>query len=633
MRLEGLSIVLSELRGRLSLPRISLALLTGFYLILLPAEAADRSEPAAHGFSLYGTLALERGFPHFPYVNPQAPKGGELRTRGLGSFDNLNRFTIKGQTAVGLELIYDTLLTSSADEPGSAYGLLAHSIAVAPDGLSATFFLRREAKFHDGRPVTAEDVVWSFDAIRAAHPFYAAYYHSISRAVADAPDQVTFYFEQSGNRELPLIVGQFAVLPKHYWTQNGRSLKDTTLEPPVGSGPYRIARVDNGRIITYQRDPNYWGRNLNVNIGRHNFALIRFDYFGDDGVSFEAFKAGEMDLREEFSSKNWATGYAIEAVKSGAMLVEEIDVDSGGGMQAFVMNTRRTPFDNRAVRQAFNLAFDFEWTNKNLFYGQYARTESFFGDGELAATGLPSAAELALLEPLRDALPSDVFTTAFENPKTAGDGNVRTNLREARRLLASAGWEIANGRLEKQGQPLEVEFLLVQPGFERIVAPYIKNLEKLGVAARIRLVDPTQYQNRLNGFDFDIIVDSFGQSLSPGNEQRDYWSSESADREGGRNMIGIRNPAIDALVDKIIFADTRAALIAATRALDRVLLWSHYVVPQWHAPRERVAYWRGLSYPKPLPRHSLGFPDIWWRSAPPPYSSNHQDATVSGDGS
>ncbi len=608
---------------------VSFIVLVSLWVPPAPAEAAEGA--GAHGFSIYGTLVLPRNFPHFPYVNPQAPKGGELRTRGLGSFDNLNRFTIKGQTAVGLELIYDTLLISSDDEPGSGYGLLAERVVVAPDGLSVTFFLRPEAKFHDGKPVTAEDVVWSFDAIRAAHPFYAAYYHSIERAVADAAHQVTFHFEQSGNRELPLIVGQFAILPKHYWAQNDRSLKDTTLEPPLGSGPYRIGRVDNGRIITYERDPNYWGRDLNVNIGRHNFSRIRFDYFGDDGVSFEAFKAGEMDLRQEFSSKNWATGYAVDAVKTGRMVVEEIDVDSGGGMQAFVMNTRRAPFDNRAVRQAFNEAFDFEWTNKNLFYGQYARTESFFGDGELAAKGLPSAAELDLLAPFRADLPPEVFTTVFENPKTAGDGNVRTNLREARRLLASAGWDIVNGRLEKDGQPLEVEFLLVQPSFERIVAPYIKNLEKLGITAKIRLVDPTQYQNRLNGFDFDIIVDNFSQSLSPGNEQRDYWSSQAADREGGRNTIGIRNPVIDALVDKIIFAETREALIAATQALDRVLLWSHYVVPQWYAPRQRVAYWRGLSYPTPLPRHSLGFPYIWWRSAPPPYSSDHQDAAPSGN--
>lgn len=595
-----------------------------------PVLATEGHTQAQHGFSLYGTLALPKGFQHFPYVNPQAPKGGELRMRGLGSFDNLNRFTIKGQTAVGLDLIYDTLLTSSYDEPGSAYGLLAERVMLAPDGMSVSFFLRPEAKFQDGIAVTADDVVWSFNAIRDAHPFYGAYYHDIERVEAISPRQVTFFFSQSGNRELPLIVGQFAVLPKHYWTQNQRSLKETTLEPPLGSGPYRIAKVDNGRIITYERDANYWGRALNVNIGRHNFERIRFDYFGDDGVSFEAFKAGEMDLREEFSSKNWATGYEIDAVKTGRLLKEEIEVDSGAGMQAFVMNTRRGPFQDRALRQAFNYAFDFEWTNKNLFYGQYARTKSFFGEGELAAKGPPSAAELKLLEPYRKSLPPEVFTAAYENPQTSGDGNVRNNLREARRLLATSGWTIVNGRLEKDGQPLEVEFLLVQPAFERIVAPYIKNLEKLGIAARIRLVDPTQYQNRLNKFDFDIIVDSFAQSLSPGNEQRDYWSSRAADREGGRNMIGIRDPVIDALVDKIIFAETRTALITATRALDRVLLWSHYVVPQWHAPSSRVAYWRGLAYPNPLPRHSLGLPDIWWRSAPPPYTSQMQESPNAG---
>lgn len=572
-----------------------------------------------HAVSLFGAPALPADFDHFPYVNASAPKGGEIRLSGLGSFDNLNGFTIKGQTASGLNNIYDTLLTASYAEPGTAYGLVAREVELAPDGMAVKFTLRQEARFHDGVPMTAQDVVWSFDTIRAAHPFYNAYYHDIDRAEVVTPHQVVFYFKQSGNRELPLILGQFPILPRHYWTSENRSLKETTLAPPLGSGPYRIAKIIAGRTIIYERVADYWAADLNVNKGRHNFDTIRFDYFGDDSVSFEAFKAGELDLREEFSSKNWATGYDVPAVKTGLLMRDSIELQNGSGMQAFVLNTRRPPFDDARVRQAFNYAFDFEWTNKNLFYGQYARTTSFFEGSELAARGVPGPLELEILEPFRDQLPAELFTQEFTNPKNSGDGNVRENLRTARRLLLTAGWDIVDGRLVKQDQPLEVEFLIVQPSFERIIAPYIKNLEKLGIRGRIRIVDPTQYQNRLNGFDYDIIVDSFRQSLSPGNEQRDFWSSAAAAREGGRNTIGIRNPVIDALVDKIIFAKTRETLVAATRALDRVLLWSHFVVPQWHAPHERIAYWRGLAYPSPVPPYSLGLPDLWWREGPAPY--------------
>jgi microcin C transport system substrate-binding protein len=580
------------------------------------------AQTGQHGISLFGQPELPKNFKHFPYVNAKAPKGGELRLSAIGSFDNLNPFTIKGQAATGLSMIYDTLLSASYNEASASYGLLAETIAIAEDGLSVTFTLRKQAKFFDGEPVTADDVVWSVREIRAAHPFYNAYYRDIADVTAIGKNKVKFTFSQGGNRELPFIIGQLPILPSHYWQTPDRSLKDTTLDIPFGSGPYQIDRIIAGRTIVFKRNADYWAKDLNITQGRFNFDYIRYEYFGDDTIAFEALKAGELDFRTEFSSKNWATGYDIDAVKNAQLQREEITIDTGSGMQAFVFNTRRAPFDDRKFREALNYAFDFEWTNKTLFYGQYKRTNSFFEGSELAASGLPSAAELALLEPYRDILPPELFTSEFSNPESDGSGNIRPQLRIARGLLEEAGWNVTAGKLEKNGENLEIEFLLAQPSFERIIAPYIRNLAKLGIDAKIRVVDPTQYQNRVNEFDYDAVVMTFAQSLSPGNEQRDYWSSQSADRQGGRNFIGIKSPVVDALIEKIIFADTRKDQLTATHALDRVLLWNHYVVPQWHAPHERLAYWTGLSHPDPMPKFSIGFPDIWWRDGTPPYSQN-----------
>lgn len=583
---------------------------------------AQSANSGQHGISLFGKPELPENFKHFPYVNQSAPKGGELRLAAIGSFDNLNPFTIKGQPATGVTMIYDTLLSSSYNEAGASYGLLAETISIAEDGLSVTFTLRKQAKFFDGAPVTANDVVWSVNEIRAAHPFYNAYYRDIAEVTAITKHKVKFSFSQGGNRELPFIIGQLPILPSHYWKVDERSLKDTTLDIPFGSGPYQIDRIIAGRTIVFKRNADYWAKDLNISRGRFNFDYIRYEYFGDDTVAFEALKAGELDYRAEFSSKNWATGYDTEAVKNEQLQREEITVGTGSGMQAFVFNTRRAPFDNRKVREALNYAFDFEWTNKTLFYGQYKRTNSYFEGSELAASGLPSAEELELLEPFRDTLPPKLFTSAHANPASDGSGNIRPQLRIARSLLEEAGWKVKSGKLEKNGKNLEIEFLLAQPSFERIIAPYIRNLAKLGIDAKIRVVDPTQYQNRINEFDFDAVVMTFAQSLSPGNEQRDYWSSQSANRQGGRNIIGIQSPAVDALIEKIIFADTREAQLTATHALDRVLLWNHYVVPQWHSPHARLAYWNGLAHPTPTPKFDIGFPDIWWRDASPPYSQN-----------
>lgn len=595
---------------------------TGLVLTSLAGITVCTAQTPRHGLSLFGEPALAKGFQNFPFVNPAAPKGGEIRIAAIGSFDNLNNFTIKGNTAVGIELIHDTLMVSSLNEAGAAYGLIAKNVSHPANFSSVTFALRKAARFHDNTPITAEDVAFSLDAVKKAHPFYRAYYGDVTRSEILGSHKIRFHFSRRGNRELPLILGQLPVLSKAYWSANGRSLSDTTLDIPSGSGPYRIADLEAGRSITYQRVRNYWAAGLNVTRGMNNFDTVKYIYFGDDTVAFEALKAGDVHYRKEFSSRIWATGYNGPAVKDGRLKRETVTLQNSAGMQAFVFNTRRTRFDDVRVREALNWAYDFEWTNKNLFYGQYARTGSFFQNSKLAANGLPDAAELKLLEPLRGQIPDRIFTTAFENPVTDASGNIRPHLRKARALLEQAGWHIVKGRLMRDSQPFEIEFLLVQPAFERIVAAYIQNLKKLGIVARIRTIDPTQYQNRVTNYDFDAIVYSFGQSLSPGTEQRDYWSSTAANQPGGRNVIGIKDKAVDQLVDRLVFAKSRAGLVAATRALDRVLLANHYVVPQWHAPHERLAYWQGLARPTPMPKHRLGFPKIWWREGPHPTTRN-----------
>jgi microcin C transport system substrate-binding protein len=588
--------------------------LTVIACLLLVPNLARAQEPT-HGLSLFGAPALGKNFAHYPYVNPQAPKGGELRVAAIGSFDNLNNFTIKGSAAEGLGMIYDTLMDTSLDEPSTAYGLIAETVSHPADYASVTFVLRKQARFHDGSPVRAEDVAFSLEALRAANPFYRAYYRDVAGTDILGPHTIRIRFAARGNRELPLILGQLPILPKAYWTREGRSLEETTLDPPPGSGPYIIERINAGRSITYKRNKNYWARDLNVAQGRFNFERIKYEYFGDDTIAFEALKAGDIDYRREFSSRIWATGYDIDAVTQNRLKLETVPLKNGKGMQAFIFNTRRSPFDDARVREALNWAYDFEWTNKNLFYGQYARTGSFFEGSELAATGKPDTAELKFLEPLRGQIPDKTFGPRIANPVADGSGNIRTHLRKARALLEEAGWKIDAGKLKRGSAQFEMEFLLVQPAFERIVAPYIRNLERLGITARTRIIDPSQYQNRLNNYDFDAVVASFGQSLSPGNEQRDYWSSQSADTPGGKNLIGIRDPAVDALIEKLIFAASRAELVAATRALDRVLLSNHYVVPQWHAPHERLAYWQKLAHPARMPGLALGFPDLWWHAA------------------
>ena len=580
-------------------------------LAMLIAAASGAAEPR-HAIAMHGAPRYAPGFAHFDYVNPRAPVGGDVRLAAIGTFDSLNPYILKGVAASGLGLTFDTLAVSSDDEPFTEYGLLARTIEVADNHRSVTFALRPEARFHNGRAVTAADVVWTFDTLtRRGHPFYRAYYAAVTRAVAVDDLTVRFDFASADNRELPLIVGQLPVLPRDAWTS--REFDRTTLEPLPGSGPYRVEAVDAGRSITYRRVDDYWGRDLAVNRGRHNFARIRYDYYRDATVALEAFKAGEYDFREENVSKAWATGYASTALDDGAIRKVEIPHQRPTGMQAFVFNTRRPVFADPRVRAALAEAFDFEWTNRNLFYGAYTRTRSFFSNSDLAARGLPGKAELALLEPLRGHIPEAVFTTEYSPPSTDGSGNLRHNLRAATRQLRAAGWVVRDRRLVEaaSGAPMRFEILLVSPSFERVVLPFRRNLERLGAEVAVRTVDPAQYQKRLDEFDFDMVVGSFGQSLSPGNEQRDLWGSAAATTPGSRNLAGIRDPAVDTLIQKVVAASDRAALVAATRALDRVLLWGHYVIPQWHVRAFRVAYWALLERPAVAPPYALAF-DTWW---------------------
>ena len=606
---------------RLSAARnIALAVLGALTVFLLaPAQAEEAAKSWRHGLSLHGELKYPQGFAHFDYVNPAAPKGGLARLSTIGTFDSLNTFTFKGRSAGLAGMIYDTLMAPSLDEPGSEYGLIAEAVSHPEDFSSVTYRLRREARWHDGKPITVQDVIFSLGALKSAHPFYAGYYKDVISAEETGEREVTFRFNVTGNRELPQIVGQMPVLPEHWWTGTApdgtrRDIQSTTLEPPLGSGAYEIGEVKPGRSLSVRRVADYWARDLAVNAGQNNFDEIRVEFFRDDTIALEAFKGDQYDWRVESSAKNWATAYDFAAIRDGRVIQEKFDLENGAGMQAFAFNTRRAKFADRRLREAFNLAFDFEWTNKNLFYGQYVRTGSFFANSEAAASGLPGPAELALLEEVKDQVPPEVFTGEYKNPVNDTAGAQRANLRRAHALLEEAGWEIRNGQLVSKagGEPLRVEFLLVSPAFERVVLPFIRNLEKLGISASIRTVDASQYQSRLDNFDFDIIVASWGQSLSPGNEQRNYWSSAAAKTNGSRNFAGIENPAVDFLVDKIIFARDRAELIAACRALDRVLLWNHYVVPQWHIPYERTARWNRFGKPEKMPQFSVGFPAIWW---------------------
>lgn len=574
-----------------------------------------------HGATLLGEPKYPAGFKHFDYVNPEAPKGGLVRLGAQGTFDSFNIVVagVKGQPEQGLGRVYETLTTSSLDEPSSAYGLLAEAFSYPEDYSSVTFRLRPEARWHDGKPVTADDVIFSFNALKENSPFYGSYYANVSKVEKLGEREVKFTFNEKGNRELPQIMGQLIVLPKHWWEGTGpdgkkRDITQTTLEPPLGSGPYRLKSFEPGRSATYERVKDYWGKDLNVNVGENNFDEIRYEYYRDATVLLEAFKGDQIDFRTENSARNWATGYDFPARKEGRVVLEEFPYRATGVMQAFVPNMRRDKFKDQRVRRALNLAFPFEELNRTIFYGQYERPSSYFYGLELASSGLPEGKELEILESVRDKIPAEVFTKPYKNPINDSAETIRSNLREADRLLREAGWEIKGGRrVNAKGEPLTIELLGNSPNDERIFLPYKAALDRLGIATTVRIVDDVQYTNRTRSFDYDIVTGLWPQSLSPGNEQREYWGSQAAQREGSQNLAGISDPGVDALIEKVIFAKDREELVAATKALDRVLLAHDYVVPQWTSLKQRTARWDRFSHPETMPRYgAAAFPTVWW---------------------
>jgi len=598
----------------------------GRFGLPLAAPAVAQEQDWRHALSLFGDLKYPPGFKHFEYASPSAPKGGTVRLSTRGTFDNFNVVVsgVKGAIASGIGLLFDSLTVESLDEESSAYGLLAEAVRHPADFSSVTYRLRAEARFHDGKPVTPEDVIFSFDAFKKNSPTYSAYYRHVVKAEKTGAREVTFTFDAPGNRELPSIVGQLSVLPKHWWEAtdragNKRDVAATTLEPLLGNGPYRLKEFVAGRTLVFERVRDYWGKDVNVKLGQDNFDEIRFEYFRDPQVELEAFKADQVDFRTEQSAKTWATAYQdIPAVKDKRIVLEEFPVLNLGVMQAFAFNTRREKFKDARVRRAFNFAFDFEEMNKQIFFGAYKRISSYFDGTELASSGLPQGQELEILQTVRDKVPPEVFTTPYKNPVGGSPEAVRNNLREATRLMREAGYEVRNQKLTnvKTGEPMTVEFLIEDPQMERYILFYKPSLERLGIPVTVRTADEAQYQNRLRQWDFDIISELWAESLSPGNEQREFWGSQAADMAGSRNLVGIKNPAVDALIDRVIFASNRAELVAATKALDRVLLWYHYVVPQFTYDKMRTARWDRFSHSDPLPKYARsGFPTVWWWDA------------------
>jgi microcin C transport system substrate-binding protein len=610
--------------GALAAIAPALSAATGLATIKAANAQNSTSAPAwRHALSLFGDVKYPAGFKRFDYVNPDAPKGGVARTISIGTFDNFNLAVagVKGSLAPAASLIYETLMARSHDEVATEYGLLAEAASHPDDFAWVTYRLRKEARWHDGKPVTPEDVIFSIEVLKKYSPAYASYYRHVAKVEKTGELDIKFTFDAPGNRELPTIIGELVVLPKHYWEGSDsegrkRDISATTLEPPLGSGPYRIKDFVAGRSVRLERVKDYWGTNNPTQVGQNNFDELRFEFFRDNLVALEAFKADQADWIAENSAKQWATAYDFPAVTEKRVVKEEFPINDSGRMQAFVLNLRREQFKDTRLRRAFNYAYDFEEMNKQLFYGQYTRINSYFHGTELASSGLPLGQELAILETVRDKVPPEVFTAPYQNPVGGNPEAVRANLRESARLLKEGGYEIKDRKLvDAAGRPVTVEILVQDPSSERIVLFYKPSLERIGVTTSIRIVDDAQYQNRLRNFDYDIIIDQWGESLSPGNEQREYWGSQAADVPGSRNAIGIKNPAVDALIDRVIFAKDRVELVAATRALDRVLLWNFYAVPQFTYGFSRYARWDRFSHAE-LPKYARsGLPYLWWFDA------------------
>jgi microcin C transport system substrate-binding protein len=613
----------------------------------LPNPASADEAQCHHALSLVGEPKFGPDFKNFDWVNPDAPKGGTVRQWSDGTFDTLNPFSDKGVKAAGLGLLYDSLFTPSPDEPSTQYALIAECVSYPDDFSSATFKLRPEAKFNDGTPVTPEDVIFSFEQFKKVNPFYAFYYKNVAKAEKTGDHEVKFTFDTKRNRELPMIVGELNVVPKQYWEgkdANGkqRSLGETTVEPPLGNGAYKIKSVDTSRKIVYARVPDYWAKDLPVMKGQQNFDTLEFTYYRDRTPAFEDFKTGSIDIWAENQAGAWATQYNFDALKKGLVKKEAIPVKRVAPMQAFVFNLRRPEFQDPRIRHAFNLLFNFEEANKKLFFNLYQRVDSYFANSDLASTGVPQGRELEIVNEIKSEVPPEVFTTEWKNPVNAQEGDYRKHQQEALKLFEEAGWKIRSEAVDDphcgwwckakqtvglssastarvlrndKGEQMTVEFLINGDTFERIILPYTQDLQALGIKATVRNVDDAQYKQREDHRDFDIIIDNFAQSNSPGNEQRDFWGSAAADKPGSRNTAGIKNPAIDKLVDKIVFSKDRADLVAATHALDRVLLWNYYVVPHWNYPYERLAYWDVFGRPAKLPSQTSALTQVWWYDA------------------
>jgi microcin C transport system substrate-binding protein len=590
-----------------------LALLSVFFLGAVSAQAADR-----HGLSAFDVLKYPADFRHFEWVNPDAPKGGRLALIGPAArttFDNLNAFILKGDAAQGLDLLFDSLMTRSTDEPDAVYGLVAHSAELAPDRGAVTFRMRPEAKFADGTTITSADVAFSFDTLKTkGHPNIRGQLRDIARAVAVDTHTVRFDFTGALTRDLPLVAAGLPILSKGYYAT--REFDQTTLDPPLGSGPYRIGEFNQGSFVGYRRREDYWGKDLPVNRGRFNFDEVRYLYYRDRSAELLALQAGEFDLREEFTAVAWVTGYDVPAVKAGKLLRMALPDESPSGAQGFFLNTRRPKLADVRVRKALDYVFDFQFANKSIFHELYTRTESFFENSPMKATGKPSAEELALLEPFKASLPPEVFDEPYRPPVSDGSGKDRKLLQAADKLLNEAGWTVKNGvRVNPKGEAFDLEFLIVDPTSERVLSNYVENLKRLGFAISIRRVDPAQYQRRVKSFDFDVVTARYSLRLTPGVELRSYWASETASMDGSLNLAGISNPVIDTLIGKVVASKSRAELELAARALDRVLRAGHYWVPQWYKPIHHIAHWDRFSRPAIKPRYDRGIVDTWWYDA------------------
>lgn len=594
------------------------ALLTAFampaFLSAVPA-LADTAVTPTEGIAMHGTPKYKEGFDHFDYVNPNAPKGGIERLGETGTFDTFNSFIIKGDAEASVGMVYDTLMAQSADEPFSEYGLLAKSIETPPDRSYVTFRLRPEARFADGTPVTAEDVAWTFHTLMdKGAPLYQSYYADVDKVIVIDPLTVKFTFKPGEHRELPLDLGQLAILPEHAW--KGKDFSEATLDLPIGSGPYKVKSFESGRNVVYERRPDYWAKDLAVARGFNNFDEIRIDYYRDLTVEREAFKGGAFDIWREFQSKAWERAYDIPAVHDGRIQKKPLPEHRTEGMQGFAFNLRRPIFSDPRVREALGYAFDFEGTNATLFFNLYVRSRSYFDNSDLAATGLPSPDELKLLEPLKANVPPRVFTEAYNPPSSSNDEGVRNNLRTALKLFGEAGWTVKDQKLVNTatGEPFKFEILLDQPVYKPVLLSYVESLKRLGIDVSVRLVDSAQYTERLKKFDFDMVMYRQGQSSSPGPEQRDMWSSAAADAPASGNLMGLKNPAVDALVEDIVAAHDRQSLVTAVHALDRVLQWSFVMVPNWHNNSDWFAWWDKFGMPDTIPDQGVQT-GTWWYDA------------------